>query len=363
MRASVRRAAAIRSDHGVPAEVRRVPSGNPAALARGGSCTGPRVARVSLYRPRRSLTMSRVVTTLSRPSMAASPAGIDPRLIASLAAVYVIWGSTYLAMQYAVADLPPMMMVAMRFLLGGTAMLALAKRRGAAWPSARDWLRSLPVGVFLFLGGNGCVALAEQSVPSGGVAVVCATMPLWVGVLGAFAGERPTVREWGSLVLGFSGVVVLMGGPALSGHPLHIAFAILSPILWAIGSLLARRTKDIGGEHASLVGPATQMLAGGGVLAVASLIRGEPLPLHASASAWLALAYLLVFGSLLGFSAYSWLLRNARPTVATSYAFVNPVLAVLAGAVLHGELLGWTTLVANVMIVGAVILALRRERS
>jgi drug/metabolite transporter (DMT)-like permease len=301
--------------------------------------------------------MSRVVTTVSNPA----PARIDPRLAASLVAVYVIWGSTYLAMQIAVTGLPPMMMAAMRFLLGGSVMLAIARQRGAAWPSARDWWRTLPVGTFLFVGGNGCVALAEQSVPSGGVAVVCATMPLWVGVLGAFAGERPTVREWGALVLGFAGVLVLMGGPALAGQPLHIAFAIASPILWAIGSLLARRTKEIGGAHASVVGPATQMLAGGSVLVVVSIARGEPLPLHASASAWLALGYLFVFGSLLGFTAYMWLLRNARPTVATSYAFVNPVLAVLIGALLHGEPLGWTTLVANVMIVGAVILALRRS--
>jgi drug/metabolite transporter (DMT)-like permease len=283
------------------------------------------------------------------------------RLIASLAAVYIIWGSTYLAMRIAVVGLPPLLMGALRFLTAGAIMLVAARRRGAAIPSARDWLRVAPVGALLFLGGNGLVALSEQSVSSGGVAVVCATMPLWVGVLGAAVGERPTLREWLALVIGFVGVMVLMGGPALSGKPLHIAFAIGSPILWACGSLLSRRTKDVGGEHASLVGPAVQMLTGGAILLVVALATGERMPAHAAASSWLALGYLIVFGSLIGFTAYAWLLRNARPVVATSYAYVNPVLAVLIGAALYGEPLGWTTAVANVLIVGAVMLALRKR--
>jgi len=282
-------------------------------------------------------------------------------LVASLAAVYVIWGSTYLAMQIAIAGIPPLLMGAIRFLAAGAILLLAARRRGAAVPPARDWLRIAPVGALLFLGGTGFVALAEQSVPSGGVAVVCATMPLWVGVLGVAVGVRPTAREWLALVVGFIGVVVLMGGPTLAGQPLHIAFAIASPILWACGSLLSRRTKDIGGEHAPLVGPALQMLTGGTILLAVALASGEHMPAHTDASSWLAVGYLIVVGSLVGFTAYTWLLRNARPVVATSYAYVNPVLAVLIGAALHGEPLGWTTLVANVLIVGAVMLALRRR--
>ncbi|MBV8760366.1 MAG: EamA family transporter [Deltaproteobacteria bacterium] len=282
-------------------------------------------------------------------------------LLLSLAAVYVIWGSTYLAMQIAIDGLPPLVMAALRFVVAGGILLAVAHRRGAAIPPLRDWLRVAPVGALLFLGGNGFVALAEQSVPSGGVAVVCATMPLWIGVLGSAVGVRPTGREWTALLLGFVGVVVLMGGPSLAGHPGHIVFAIGSPILWATGSLLSRRTKDVGGAHASLVGPAVQMLTGGGVLAVAALVHGEHWPVHAPASAWLALVYLIVFGSLIGFTAYAWLLRNARPVVATSYAYVNPVLAVLIGAALHGEPLGWTTVIANVLIIAAIGLALTRR--
>jgi drug/metabolite transporter (DMT)-like permease len=298
---------------------------------------------------------------------------VDPRLIACLAAVYLIWSSTYLAIRVAVAELPPLLAASMRFLAAGSAMLAIARRRGAAWPALRDWLRAAPVGTLLFLGGNGCLCLAEAStggVSSGGTAVVSATMPLWVGVLGALSlgrrargDARPTAREWLALALGFGGVVVLMNGPSLAGDRLHVALAIASPILWGTGSLLARRTKGTGGAHAGLVGPSLQMLTGGVVLLAVSLARGSRLPLHASTGAWLALAYLVVFGSLLGFTAYMWLLRNARPAVATSYAFVNPVLAVLIGAALYGEPLGWTTLVANGLIVAAVILVLRPRRA
>ena len=282
-------------------------------------------------------------------------------LLISLAAVYVIWSSTYLAMQIAIGALPPLAMASVRFVVAGGVLLAFARHRGAQIPPLRDWLRVTPAGALLFLGGNGFVALAEQSVPSGGVAVVCATMPLWVGTLGTAFGVRPTRREWTALVLGFLGVLVLMGGPSLAGKPAHIFFAIGSPILWAMGSLLSRRTKDVGGAHAALVGPALQMLTGAGVLAIAAVLHGEHLPVHVPASSWLALLDLIVFGSIIGFTAYAWLLRNARPVVATSYAYVNPVLAILIGAALHGEPLGWTTFVANALIISAIVLALTRR--
>ncbi|MDB4955707.1 MAG: Permease of the drug/metabolite transporter superfamily [Myxococcales bacterium] len=290
------------------------------------------------------------------------PRGIDPRFIASLASVYLVWSSTYLGVRVAVETMPPLMMCSARFLAAGLVMLGVARHRGAKLPPWRDWLAVAPAGLTLFIGGTGFVALAEVSVSSGGAAVVCATMPLWVGVLGIFFGERPTAREWLTLVVGFAGVFILMDGPSLSGRPEHIVLIIVSPICWALGSLLSRRTKGIGGPQAALVVPGVQMLMGGVVLLVIALGRGEPLPIHASARSWLALAYLVVFGSLVAFTGYAWLLRNARPVVATSYAYVNPVIAVLLGAALYGEPLGWTTLVANILIVGAVMLALMRPR-
>jgi len=307
--------------------------------------------------------MRPVVSTTSSPSIVVGKPAIDPRLIASLAAVYLIWSSTYLAIKISVHELPPLISMGVRFMIAGGVMLVIALRRGARIPPLRDWLRITPVGVLLFVGGNGFVAIGSQSLASGGIAVVCATMPLWVGVLGYGFGERPTSREWLSLSVGFVGVLVLMGSPSLAGKPVHIAFVIASPILWALGSLLARRTKDIGAAHAGVVGPALQMLTGGIALALVGLVRGEPLPHDASASAWLAFAYLIVFGSLLGFTAYAWLLRNARPVIATSYAYVNPILAVLIGAALYAEPLSWTTAIANILIVGAVMLALARPRT
>jgi drug/metabolite transporter (DMT)-like permease len=301
-----------------------------------------------------------VLTTSSAAPTATDKPTVDPLLIACLAAVYLIWSSTYLAMAIAVRELPPMVMASMRYSAAGLVMLAVAKQRGVAWPSARQWLRVVPIGALLFAGGNGFVAISEQSVSSGGAAVVCATMPLWLGVLGAIAGDRPSRREWLALIIGFVGVVVLMGGPAVSGKPAHIVLLVLSPLCWALGSALARRAARAA-AHDTFMSSAMQMLTGGAVLAVIGTVRGERLPAHASTAAWLAFAYLLVFGSLIGFTAYNWLLRHARPVVATSYAYVNPVLAVLLGAAVS-EALGVSTVIANVLIAGAVALALVRPR-
>jgi len=296
-----------------------------------------------------------MLASTSSPSLVKTP---DMRLVLNLAAVYVIWGSTYLAMRIAVADLPPMLMASMRFVAAGLVMLLIALRRGAVVPGVREWLRVVPIGVLLFVGGNGFVAIAETSVSSGGAAVVCALMPIWVGILGYFFGDRPSRREWLSLVIGFVGVFVLMGGPSLAGKPVHVVLVLLAPLCWALGSRLARR---LPGRQDTFMLPAMEMLTGGVALALVAALRGERLPLHASTGSWIALAYLWVFGSLVAFTAYNWLLRNTRPVVATSYAYVNPIIAVVIGAALSGEPLGVTTLVANALIVGAVMLALRRR--
>jgi len=221
-------------------------------------------------------------------------------------------------------------------------------------------VRVAPIGIFLCLGGNGFVSLAERSVSSSGAAVVCATMPLWTGVLGAATGARPTIREWGALLLGFVGVLVLVGGPSLAGEPIDIALLILSPISWACGSILARRLGK--SDRSVFMTPAMQMITGALALFVVAALRGERVPTDASGEAWAALAYLAVFGSIVAFTAYSWLLRNARPIVATSYAYVNPILATLIAAAFYGEPLGPSTLVANVLIVGAILLGMYKGR-
>jgi drug/metabolite transporter (DMT)-like permease len=312
--------------------------------------------------PLRSAVSPASGPTSSPRSSPRSRSTLDFRLIACLAAVYLIWSSTYLVMRFALAELPPLLMVSIRYLVAGLAMIAIAKHRGVAWPSARQWLGALPIGGLLFLGGNGLVAIGELSVPSGGAAVVCAMVPLWIGVLAAVSGERPSRREWLSLGIGFIGVLVLMGGPSLAGEPLHIAALLLSPVCWAFGSILSRRQARSSPQD-MFMSAATQMLTGSAVVAVAGLARSERLPAHAGVHTWLAIGYLVVFGSLIGFTAYHWLLRNARPVVATSYAYVNPILAVLIGAAVSGEALGVTTLVANVLIVSAIALALGKPRA
>jgi drug/metabolite transporter (DMT)-like permease len=294
----------------------------------------------------------------SSTTLSSKPA-VDVRLVFALAAVYVIWSSTYLVMKLAVAELPPLLMASMRIVAAGFVMLLVAMRRGTTVPAARDWLRVLPVGTLLFLGGTGLVAVAQQTVSSGGAAVVCAMMPLWTGVFAWFSGERPTRREWTSLAIGFIGIVVLMGGPSLTGKPLHIAMVIASPMFWAIGSVLARRLPARLGDTFML--PAMEMIMGGTMVAIVGLSLGERIPSDASVKAWAAVGYLFLAGSVIGFTAYNWLLRHTRPTVATSYAYVNPVLAVLLGSAIHGEPLGITTIVANVLIVIAVMLALRKH--
>ncbi len=311
-----------------------------------------------LYRLAVATDHTDMVTTAAPVARVRAP--IDPLLIASMTAVFVIWGSTYLAARIAVREIPPFTTACLRFVTAGAVMLLVALRRGAKLPPLRDWLRVAPAGFLLFVCGNGFVVTAETTVASSGAAIVCAMMPLWMGVLGAVSGIRPTRREWLSLVVGFVGVVVLVGGPSLAGDRIDVVLLLLSPPSWALGSLLARRVKDVGGEHAGLVGPALQMLVGGAMLALVAAVRGEHIPAGVSAHAWLSVAYLAVFGSLVGFTAYSWLLRHARPVVATSYAYVNPVIAVIIGAALYGEPIGPSTIVANVLIGGAVMLALRK---
>ncbi len=279
--------------------------------------------------------------------------------IAALAAVYVIWSSTYLVMRIAVETLPPMLMGAIRFTVAGALLFGFAAARGAPRPTARQWLLALPVGALLFVGGNGLVAMAETEVSSGIAAVVCATMPLWMAVFAAISGERPTGREWIGVGLGLAGVAVLVAGAELSAAPVAAAVLCASPLAWALGSILARRLPVAGGIMAA----ASQQLAGGIALAVIGLARGERLPATWTFDAVWSLAYLIVLGSVIGFTAYSWLLRNTRPALATSYAFVNPPLAVLAGAALGAEQVGGATLAATPLVVAAVVLVVGGKKS
>ncbi len=291
------------------------------------------------------------------PATAVEP---SPRTtVAALGAVYVIWGSTYLAMRVAVEGLPPFLMAATRFVLVGLVLLAILRARGAAWPTARQWALSTPVGVLMFVLGNGTVAVAEQKLSSGVAAVVCGTMPLWVGALGRFFGAKTTPREWLGLVLGFAGVAVLGVSGELRAEPLHAVLLFLAPISWALGSLLARALPLAPG----LMSAATQMVTGGLVMGVVSAAVGETVPTAPPMRAVAAWVYLCVFGSLVAYSAYTWLLANTRPAVATSYSYVNPVIAVALGAWLGNERIGAETVVAVALVVVATVLVVLRPRA
>jgi drug/metabolite transporter (DMT)-like permease len=280
------------------------------------------------------------------------------RLPAALAAVYFIWGSTYYVMRLVVHGLPPLLSGSLRFLAAGGALLAISRARGAAWPTARQWRLAWPIGALLFVVGNGFVAIALTAIPSSVVTMVVATMPLWAAVIATGFGQRSTAREWLGLLVGFGGVVVLVGEASIGGGVVHWAAIIVSPIGWALGSLLTRRLPLPDGT----MGTALQMVTGGASLGVVGLALGERIDPAAPASSWAALAYLAVLGSLVAFSAYGWLLRNTRPAVATSYAYVNPAIAVLIGVTLGGEPLTTSTAAAGGLILGAVVLVVAAKR-
>jgi drug/metabolite transporter (DMT)-like permease len=280
------------------------------------------------------------------------------RVAVALGAVYLIWGSTYLALRYVVEVFPALLTASLRYLVAGAALYAILRARGAAAPTRRQWLLSIPVGGLMFLVGNGLVAVAEERVSSGLAAVACAATPLFACALSLPFGERPSRLEWAGVALGFGGVVLLALGDlrAASGSG---ALLLLAPVGWALGSVLARRLSLPAGSMSA----ATQMLGGGIITLAAAALRGERLPAALPGRALLALLYLVVFGSIVAFSAYTYLLRHTTTALATSSSYVNPMLAVLLGAALGGERPGAGMLAPGALVVlGVAIMALERAR-
>ncbi|MFO0736291.1 MAG: EamA family transporter [Labilithrix sp.] len=281
-------------------------------------------------------------------------ARLDPRVLLALLVVYMVWGSTYLAARVAVSALPAWGLAGTRYLLAGLVALAVARLRGERLPSRRDWLLAIPAGLGLFFIGNGFIVVAVKTLPSGVAAVAAATTPLIAMAINAFRGERPARTEVAGMVLGFTGVFVLMGASAVAGWP--ALCLVVAPFGFAVGSLIVRALGK-GGSPLAVAGP--QMITGGAAMLILSFALGEPWPSAVpwrAAGAWL---YLVVFGSLVGFTVYAWLLRHARPAISMSYAYVNPIVAVLLGAVLGGERLGFTSAISAVLIASGVMLAVR----
>lgn len=280
------------------------------------------------------------------------------RTILAIAATWFIWGSTYLGVVIAVRDLPPFLTSGLRNLLAGTLIYGYLRLRGAQRPSREQWRTALIVGVSLLALGNGAVTWAAQREPSGVIALVVSLVPLWLMVFGWMGarGVRPAGIEVAGIALGLSGIALLVvpheGGGNVSG--LGLAVLLLSTLAWAGGSMYARTLAPL---PVPLLGTGMEMLLGGGTMMLVSGLTGEWGRVTAASfttSAVLSLAGLVLFGSVLGFSAYKWLLANVRPALAGTYAFVNPVVAMLLGWAFAGEALTGRLVLAMALIVGAV---------
>jgi drug/metabolite transporter (DMT)-like permease len=259
----------------------------------------------------------------------------SPRVLVPLAllGVYLIWGSTYLAIRVALEGYPPFLMAAIRFAIAGVLMYGVLRWRGVPAPTRRQWRDCAITGTLLLGFGNGLVCYAEQTVASGLAAVAVASMPLFAALAAGFYKQWPTRVEWIGLLIGFAGVVLLNFGGNLRGSPAGALALVVAAAAWAFGSVWSK--------HRSMPHPAmstaAQMLGGSVALGIFALLRGEHIGAVPPLDATLALVYLLVAGSILGFSAYIYLLHNVRPALATSYAYVNPPVAVLVGVAFAGE--------------------------
>jgi drug/metabolite transporter (DMT)-like permease len=301
------------------------------------------------------------------PPAASSRSATPLAVAAALLTVYLVWGSTYLAIAIMIETLPPLLSAGVRYGSAGVLMLAFLVAR-AKWrarngdvaerPRAVHWRSAAIVGTLLLLGGNGGVVLAELSIDSGIAAVLIATVPIWLAVLDSIVTRRaPSRLVIGGLVAGIVGVAVLMipvgGIEALD--PFGVALCVGAALSWAIGSLYARRAPL---PRSGLLSTGMEMLAGGGALLLAGTLLGEvgrTDPARFSASSLAAFAYLVVFGSILAFSAYIWLLDHVPVSTVATYAYVNPIVAVALGALFRSEEITPRTMAAALLIIGAVV--------
>jgi drug/metabolite transporter (DMT)-like permease len=316
----------------------------------------------------RELAATPVVPVTEKP-IADSPA--QPALslvLIAFAAVYLIWGSTYLGIAIAIETIPPFLMAGCRFMLAGLVLYAVMRGRGVARPDAAHWRSALVIGALLLLAGNGGVTWAQKTVPSGIAALVVAATPLWMMLIDWLrpGGLRPTFSVVCGLAVGFAGVTLIVASRNDLGHrivdPAGAAALIFATICWAFGSVFSRHTAK---PNSALLAVAMQMIAGGGLQIVTGFALGEPGQFHlemiTARSAW-AFVYLTVFGSLIGYSAYVWLLQVSTPARVSTYAYVNPLIAVLLGKMILDEPVPRTVLLAGALILTAVILITRQTQ-
>ena len=287
------------------------------------------------------------------------------KLLSAFAAIYFIWGSTYLAIVFAIDSMPPLLMLGARFGVAGTIVYAWARARGIATPSAEEWKNAAVVGTLTLGVGTGSVAWAEQWVPSGVAALLVTTVPIWMVLLDWKwkRGQAPSRPVWWGLAIGAAGIVFLVNPAEVAlgdaGVLVGSAVILLASMMFSVGAILGR---DLTLPARPLMSTAAQMLTGGGALWIAGLLRGEAATVQVAeitTASWLALAYLMVFGSIIAYGSFVWLMKNADPAKVSTYAYVNPVVAVFLGWWLGGEVLDMRVLVAVVLLLSAVILISR----
>lgn len=289
-------------------------------------------------------------TTLNAPAQRSFLANKSILVPLALAAVYIIWGTTYLGIRIALVSFPPYILMGTRFLIAGGALFVFLRLRGAPMPTRRQWGSAAIVGLLLLGFGMGSTAMAEQTISSGLAATLVATSPLWTMVFGMFWKQFPTKLDWIGVALGLVGVAVLTFEGNLQANPSTVLLMLFATAAWSFGSVWMRHLDMPKGA----MGNAAEMLCGGIVLMGFALLHGEQITTAPTTDAVLALAYLTTFGSLVTISAYMYLLNNVSPALATSYSLVNPAIALLLGVVLGGEILTGSALIALPLILGAI---------
>ena len=273
-------------------------------------------------------------------------------VVSALLAVYVLWGSTYYAIKIALQNYPPFLLTSIRMLIAGGLMFAVLRWRGEAAPTRKQWRSIVVLAILLTVLSNALVNLAEQTVSTGLVAIGVAAMPLWAGLFSAMRGEHPSVREWIGIAIGFAGVLWLNIGTEMNAGWQGLLAVSIAPITWAYGSIWSRK-QDL---PAPFMSAASQMLLGSVFACIVGLIIGERIVEIPTLVPTVAMLYLVVAGSIFGFTAYIWLLHHVRPALATSYAYVNPVIAVAIGALLLDEKFNSSAIGAMLLILFGVVL-------
>jgi drug/metabolite transporter (DMT)-like permease len=313
-----------------------------------------------------------MVTTITRPPIKSSPkpphspdSSASPTLVVvAFAAVYLIWGSTYLAIRVGIESFPPLLLAGARHLIFGLVFYPLLRWQTGIRPTLAHWRTAGVTGLLLLLLGNGGVCLAEQTVPSGVAALLVATVSLWMVLVDWLrpGGVRPVARVLMGLVLGFAGLALLVGPKDFDGsarvNPVGVGILVVASFAWACGSLYSKHGQM---PSSPLLGVAMQSLSGGVALWIAGFISGETKVLHLAAistRSWIALAYLIFFGSLMGFTAYLFILKHSTATRVATYAFVNPVVALFLGWLFVGEPVTARTTLAAAVILAAVLLVI-----